>query len=611
MPLHGQPQAVRRLSRAIRELTEHPRIHPLLTYLRLVGRIALLGLLLCGPVPTWADALEINAPASLKPLLEKNLDLAWGLRQKDAQFSAAAWRELYEKSRRTAQELLETEGYFSPRIDSSFAQTAQGWTARFQVDPGPRTRVAHIDLRLTGAVAQSPQAQRLQQSFLQTLPLQAGMPFTQQGWSAAKREVVQGLAARRYAAARIAASEALIDPALHTATLHLVVDSGPAYAFGPLKIQGLKRYPAALVERLCGLPHGNAYQQDKLLECQRNLEQSGYFQSAAVQLDNAAQDAAAAPVLVRVEEAKPYKLTLGAGYGTDTGPRAQAQWLQRDFAARAMQLKFATLLENTQQQASAELAWPPDADRYLWSLGSAVKRTDIEGQVTRAMQILGKRTRKQGAVESTLVAQFQVERQSAGGVLQESNRALSLNYIWTHHTAPATDYPRRGWVSSVQVGGALKSLLSDQSFLRLYWRHLQFLPIGVRDRLVGRLELGATLASSTQGIPTDFLFRAGGANSVRGYAFQSLGPRLNDSVVSGRYLFTSSVEYDHFFTPTWGAAVFVDAGQAANSLGALHAQVGVGPGLRYRSPVGPVNLDVAYGVGLHEWRLHFSLGVSF
>ena len=572
---------------------------------------ACLALLCCLTAAAHADRLDIDAPSNLKPLLEKNLDLAWGLRQKDAHFSAEAWRDLYEKSRDTARELLETEGYFSPSVESSYTQTTQGWTARFRVEPGPRTHVAHIDLRLAGAVALSPQAQHLRQNLLQTLPLQPGMPFTQQAWSAVKRDVVLRLAARRYPDARIAASEALIDPQKHTAQLSLTVDSGPAYTFGALEIQGLKRYSPVLVQRLCGLPQGESYQQSKLLECQRNLEQSGYFQNASAQLGRAPKNTGVAPVQVRVEEAKPYKLTLGAGYGTDTGPRAQAQWLQRDFARRAMQLKLATVVESTQQQVSAELLWPPDADRYLWSLGSAATRTDIQGQETRALQILGKRVRKQGSVETALVAQFQVEQQSVGNILQQSNRALSLNYIWTQHTAPETDYPRRGWISTVQVGGALKPLLSDQSFLRLYWRHLQFFPIGKRDRLIGRLELGATLAPSTQGVPTDFLFRTGGTNSVRGYAYQSLGPVVGGSVVSGRYVFTSSVEYDHFFTPVWGAALFVDAGQAADSLGALHPQVGLGPGLRYRSPIGPVNLDIAYGVGVHQWRLHFTLGVSF
>ncbi|MDP2057742.1 MAG: BamA/TamA family outer membrane protein, partial [Thiobacillus sp.] len=103
----------------------------------------------------------------------------------------------------------------------------------------------------------------------------------------------------------------------------------------------------------------------------------------------------------------------------------------------------------------------------------------------------------------------------------------------------------------------------------------------------------------------------GGDNSVRGYAYQSLGRTLEGGVASVRYLATGSVEYNHFFGGNWGMAVFVDAGDAADSLGNLSPVYGVGVGARYRSPVGPVNLDLAYGEATDEFRLHFSLGVSF
>jgi translocation and assembly module TamA len=119
------------------------------------------------------------------------------------------------------------------------------------------------------------------------------------------------------------------------------------------------------------------------------------------------------------------------------------------------------------------------------------------------------------------------------------------------------------------------------------------------------------LAQTREGIPTDFLFRAGGDNSVRGYAYQSLGRTLEGGVASVRYLATGSAEYNYFFEGNWGMAVFVDAGDAADSPAALSPVVGVGVGARYRSPVGPVNLDVAYGEATEEFRLHFSLGVVF
>jgi translocation and assembly module TamA len=154
-------------------------------------------------------------------------------------------------------------------------------------------------------------------------------------------------------------------------------------------------------------------------------------------------------------------------------------------------------------------------------------------------------------------------------------------------------------------------LLSDTNFVRLVGRHTQYFRAGDNGRLILRGELGSVLADTRDGIPTDFLFRAGGDNSVRGYAYQSLGHTLEGGVASVRYLATGSVEYNYFFTRDWGMALFVDAGDAADSPGNLSPAFGYGVGARYRSPVGPVNLDLAYGEATDEFRLHFSLGVSF
>jgi translocation and assembly module TamA len=166
-------------------------------------------------------------------------------------------------------------------------------------------------------------------------------------------------------------------------------------------------------------------------------------------------------------------------------------------------------------------------------------------------------------------------------------------------------------VLNLQGGGAVEAVLSDTSFVRLYGRHTQYFRAGDKGRLILRGELGSVLADTRAGIPTDFLFRAGGDNSVRGYAYQSLGRTLEGGVASVRYLATGSVEYNHFFEGNWGMAVFVDAGDAADSPGALSPVFGYGVGARYRSPVGPINLDLAYGEATGEFRLHFSLGVSF
>ena len=112
-------------------------------------------------------------------------------------------------------------------------------------------------------------------------------------------------------------------------------------------------------------------------------------------------------------------------------------------------------------------------------------------------------------------------------------------------------------------------------------------------------------------MPSVYLFRAGGDQSVRGYGFQELGVAAGNAIVGGRYLASASAEYQYWFTPSWGAATFYDAGNAADSLQDLHPKSGYGFGARYNSPVGPINVDVAYGHAVQKYRLHFSLGFTF
>lgn len=554
--------------------------------------------------PAHALTVEVTAPDELKTLLTQHLEAARAARLGDA-FDADELTRLQKQSDETVRELLATEGYFSPRVSSTLA----GETLRYVVEPGPRTQVRSVRLRFAGALADDAdgrQRARLERGFA----LQPGMPFRQADWDAAKASAVAPLLAGRYLAARVSASEARIDPAAHGADLDVTVDSGPAFFYGQPRIVGVGRYPESIVRHLNPARPGQPVRQQDLLDYQAALESSGYFSQAVVRVDPDPAQAAAAPLVVEVTERPEKLLSLGAGVSTDTGARVQAAWLSRDVADRGLRLRLDGKLETRSQSAAAELAWPQNAKGYVNSFGAQLKREDIEGQETRTALVAAKRTRTRGQIETALTLQYQTETQQVGAV-DARNQALSANYAWTQRAVGRAFYPRDGHVLTLQVGGAAEGLLSDTSFLRLYGRHTQYVRIGRDDRLVLRVEGGAVLADTRDGIPTDFLFRAGGDNSVRGYAYQSLGRALNGGVASVRYLATGSVEYNHFFTRDWGMALFVDAGDAADAPGSLSPVFGYGAGARYRSPVGPVNLDVAYGEDTGEFRLHFSLGVSF
>lgn len=560
--------------------------------------------------PSHALTVEVHAPADIKALLAQHLETAQAARQGE-KLDADEVARLRQQSEQTARDLLATEGYFSPRVESTVERAGGDWRVDYRVDPGARTTVRSVNLILDGALKTRTDAAGLRKRIERSFSLEPGMPFRQADWNAAKLAVLRPLLSSRYPAAQLAASEARIDPAAQAADLTLTIDSGPAFFYGEPVISGTRRYPVSIVRNLNPARPGKPFRQQDLLDYQMALEASGYYAQAAVRVDPDPAQAAAVPIRVEVVERPEKTFSVGAGVSTDTGARVQAGWLARDVADRGLRLKLDARVETAQQSGAAELAWPRTSAGYENSLGAQFKQEDIKGQKTRSALAAAKRTQTRGRIETTLSLQYQTEQQTIGNVIDARNRALTANYAWTQRTAGRAFYPRRGHVLTLQGGGAAAALLSDTSFIRLYGRHTQYFPAGENGRLILRGELGGVLADTRDGIPTDFLFRAGGDNSVRGYAYQSLGRTLAGGVASVRYLATGSVEYNYFFNPAWGMALFVDAGDAADSPGQLSPVFGYGFGARYRSPVGPVNLDVAYGEATRQFRLHFSLGVSF
>jgi translocation and assembly module TamA len=176
--------------------------------------------------------------------------------------------------------------------------------------------------------------------------------------------------------------------------------------------------------------------------------------------------------------------------------------------------------------------------------------------------------------------------------------------------------PTEGYTLNAQaaLGFARSGSENNGPFGRLYGRYTGYRPLGGTWYATARVEAGQVLANNAVGIPDTLLFRAGGDDSVRGYAYRSLGPKIDGALLSGRVLLTGSAEIAHPISPRtpalWGAA-FIDAGNAADHWQDLNPVVGYGVGLRWRSPVGPLRLDLAYGQSMQKIRMHLSVGIAF
>ncbi|MDR2112795.1 MAG: autotransporter assembly complex protein TamA [Candidatus Accumulibacter sp.] len=506
------------------------------------------------------------------------------------------------------EEMLATEGYFSPHFAMSEDEGA--WHVR--IDPGARTHVAGVDVDIDGPV-DADTRKRLIAAWL----LPAGQPFRQEDWSEAKQQVLSGLLAVAHAGARLTDSAAEIDVEARQARLTARYDAGPPYRFGGLRVTGLHRYPASLVARYNrAVKNGALYREEALAALQSALLATPYFAAARVTFDRggalAGEDGTlTAPVDVDVRERPAHRFGFGAGVSSNTGARVEAGYHTSNLFNRAWELDSGLRIEQKQRTAYADIMLPPDDRNRRHAFGVMFEATDIQGLRIDRHAFGVQTTQPRGSIEQRLSLNWERERRRPDGEEETVNKALVADVQWTWRRVDNPLDPRRGDVLQVQIGGGAKALLSDQNFVRLHGRWLHYVPLGKLDSLAVRAEAGATLAPSREGIPQDYLFRAGGAGSVRGYSYQSLGVEEGSATVGGRYLAVLSVEATHWLSPTWGIAAFIDAGGAADRPGALDPAIGYGLGARWKSPAGPLGVDLAYGQRAGELRVHFALAIPF
>mgnify|MGYP001765152915 CR=1 FL=1 len=508
---------------------------------------------------------------------------------------------------RLVRQILETEGYFSPDIE--FVDNDDNW--RLAIDPGPRTRIAAVDVVVDG-----PLAAKTQQALIDGWTLPVGQPFRQEDWNNAKQQVLSALMAENHAAARLVDSQATIDPATREARLRVHYDSGPPFRFGELKIVGLERYQPSLVERHNRTVRpGEPFREADMLALQTALQATPQFGSVLVSIDRDtppdADGVVTAPVTVQVRERAAHRLSFGAGFSSNTGARVETNFQTADLFGLAWELNTGLRIEEKKQTAYADIFFPPDTSNRRTSAGAMVQATDIQDLRTERIAIGAQQAWRQGNLETRLSLTWQDEHLRPQGAEDSYNRALVPNISWTWRHLDNLLDPRDGIVLQGQVGGAAKAVLSDQNFIRLLGRAQYFIPVGPLDTLMLSSDIGYTIAPSRDGIPQEYVFRTGGTGSIRGYNYLSLGVADGSATVGGRYMATATAEYTHWFDEQWGAAVFVDAGNAVDSLSDVSIAVGYGLGARWRTVAGPVAVDLAYGQQSESVHLHFSLAIPF
>ena len=554
--------------------------------------------------------LEINGAGDQRQLLEQQLDIS--RRRAEEGLSIDEIEQLFSAAPGQIRELLATEGYFSPAIRQEFNREANPPVARFAVDLGRRTTIDRVDIRFKGAIAEGPHTDQPRMERLRRRwALDPGDAFRQADWSAAKSNLLKALLTEDYPAAAIQHSEARIDPATGTATLTVEVDSGPFFTFGDLEVHGLERYTRDIIDALNPIHPGDAYSQEKLNELQARLDDTGYFRSSFAAVDVDPAHAERVPVRVDVVENQRRRLGLGIGFSTDSGARLQVKWLDRHFLNHNWRLESELRLDRITRLAGGDVYLQPLANGWLPSVGARFERTLNGGDQDDKLRTGARIASPNKLDEKAWALTYYADRERIGDSYLNNRQALVASFTYTKRRLDHPLTPRRGYLASVELGTGVSGVLSEQNLLRAVVRATWLVPLVQRWHGLLRGQVGEVFGASRESVPEDLLFRAGGDQSVRGYGYNTLGPTLNGVVVGGTVTAVVSGELIYQFTPQWGGAVFTDAGNASESWRDFQFKRGSGVGARWRSPIGPVNVDLAYGHATHRPRLHFSIGYGF
>lgn len=595
------------------------------------------------PVPASEDApgtqagakayrVQIEAPRALAALLRSHLDVArFQSAPQTEGITTAELQRLVDATPAQARALLETEGYFNAQVRSEVASGDGGTPqVRVQVEPGPRAVVRDLSIEVSRGALREALANDRQEAHdtLRELrrgwSLPVGESFRQSAWAGAKATTLAQLRAAGYPAATWLRTGAQVDAATQGVRLQLTLDSGPQFLLGEVRVEGLSRHDAASVEALRPFAPGDPYSEKLILDYQERLRKAGLFENAVVEIDPDPAHAAATPVIVRVRELPLQQATVGVGFSDKAGPRVSLEHQHRNVFGTRWVAKTKFELGRDQQSWQEELLSHPLEGGYRNLVAGNVQREDAAGTIVRSSRLRVGRTLDTEALERLVFVEAITAgtRTDAVGDLHTTttnttHRAFSGNVHWLRRALDNVLLPTDGESANAQlgVGYALGGGPANNGpFTRAYGRLTAYRPLGHAWYGSARVEAGQVFARSQVGIPDTLLFRAGGDESVRGYSYRSLGPTEAGVVRSARVLFTSSVEVarpvSERLPAVWGAA-FLDAGNAADQWNEIDPVIGYGLGVRWRSPIGPLRLDLAYGQAVRRARLHFSLGVSF
>jgi translocation and assembly module TamA len=532
---------------------------------------------------------------------------------------------LVREAEQETREALEPFGYYSPTISVERDRDSNaGSTVTITVDPGEPVRVRREHVAIEGVGGRD----RYLREDLAGFRPRSGEVFEHPLYEASKTRISRRLAQRGYFDADFASRRVEVTRAEHAADIDLVWTSGPRYDMGPTTFEQTPRaiLRESVLDKLVYWDTGSYYHQGKLDRLRESLARLDYFSSVVInpQPDQAIDGQVAVNVLLVPAKRSIY--SAGLSYGTDSGPGVRLGLERRyvnDRGHKALaQLDYAQRRKTlTAQYRIPAFAW---ADGWF-TISAQVADEQTDYMDNRRIEFVGSRNGQINRHLNVIASLHALRERWSYLADDDGDDTTGPAYRYATFSYPSlraeyTDaddliFPRNGRAGTLMLRGGLEGVGSDASFAQARATASWYRGLGANSRLIARGELGHTFTDELVAMPPSLRFFAGGDRSIRGYGWREVGPRVQGSdgklyALGAKNVATGSIEYEHYFTPSWGAAAFVDTGSAFDTTPDWHT--GVGAGVRWRSPVGPLRLDIGHGLNDADssFQIYLSVGAD-
>jgi translocation and assembly module TamA len=529
--------------------------------------------------------------------------------------------ESYGYYQSTVSITIDGMGLNSPGLAEALMALPKGQEARvavsFKLGPLYHLRKVTIDGTIPESAADS-------------FTLQSGAPAVAADVLAAGTRVLTTLQDQGYAFAKVDPPVAFEDQTLPVLDVSFHVDAGPRVKIGEIRLVGLKRVHEKLVRRRLTLHSGQLFNPTAIEAARRDLSTLGPFGAISVELGSAADAAGdAVPVTFVLRERARHAVTVNTAYSTDLGGSGGITWTDRNVFGNAEQLKIAASIINLGGSSTTGIGYDTSAkftvpdfghrDQSLQVSVGAIKQSLLaydQKAITTGVTINRKLSSVWSASAGVATSNEQITQEGVNYNYTLLMLPLGVSYDSTNLASPLDD-PTHGMRDSLSItptvafGRPNATFIISQIKLATYF-DLHELGVGAPGRsvLAARALAGQASGAGEFSLPPDQRFYGGGSGTVRGFRYQGVGPQFcvknavpvpnqpcptDGNPIGGTAIIAGSLEWRQRFAQNFGGAVFVDAGQVSASLKPLPSdfRVGVGMGVRYYTPIGPIRFDVA------------------